>query len=161
MKYVPKSQREEQPEIVGAPIPASITKAIEVNSGDALTAEFEGEEEFEVHQVEVMGREFFIRELDVMSLIDVETQRLTVERGQIVRKPGREAKLGLALEFCSTLMRREGDTWAPLYDLAGVQRFLSKARAKPLILALMGEIYRINPALSAQSKVAAAKALDA
>lgn len=159
MKQVPKSQP--APEAVGAPISAAAIKAIDTTDAESLIAEFEGSDEESVHEVEVLGRKFYIRALDILSLIDVETRRLTIERGQIVRRPNREAKLGLSLEFSACLMRRDGDAWAPLFTLETVQKFLSQPRAKALIHQLATEIYRLNPELDPARKVFAAQTLNA
>lgn len=158
MKVVKKQDKEAEIEAAGTPIPAAITAAIRVNNSESLIADFE--DEFVIHEVTIEGRVFFIRELDIMSLIDVETQRLTVDRGLIVRRPNREAKLGLALEFAATLMRKDGDAYLPLFTLETVQAFLRKPRAKSLIHALSLEIWRINPEISPPAKIKAAKAVS-
>lgn len=158
MKVVKKQDKEAEIEAAGTPIPVAITAAIRANSAESLLADFADENV--IHEVKIENRVFFIRELDIMSLIDVETQRLTVERGQIVRRPNREAKLGLSLEFAATLMCKYGNEYVPMFTLETVQQFLAKPRARGLINRLAIEIYRINPELAPQNKIKAAKAMS-
>ncbi len=142
---------------VGAMLPTAQLSI--VGSAAELIDEFSDENGMLVHEVNIGARKFHIRELDIMALLDVETQRLTVERGQIVRRPNREAKLGLALEFSSTIMVPAGDSFVPMFTTDSVQVFLAKPRAKELINQLAEAIYSINPELSPQKKIQVANAL--
>ena len=123
-------------------------------SAAEMLADFE--DDLVVHEVEVLGRKFFIKELNFYELLDVETRRLQVHKNQVQRNPTKEAKLGFALEFAACVMKPEGDSYASMFDVNSVQEFFSKPKAKELINGIAEQIYRINPTLDPLNKFRAA-----
>lgn len=137
--------------------------AEDVGSIDDLIAEY-GDDEFVVVPRVVAGKTWYIRKHDALTLLDLETKRLDVERGQVKRNPSREVKLGMAMEFTASLYRRiaPGDgTQPPQYeavfrDTDEAQRFFRKPSMLDLINELAEAIYDVNPTLNPLNKLRAA-----
>lgn len=104
----------------------------------------------------------FIKELDFFSLLDVEAGRLLVQGREVQRAPGREAKMGVALEMVSTVYKRikagEEPEYAPYFaDTDAAQLWMKKSKNKPLIGSVMAGIYTANPELHPKKKAQAAR----
>lgn len=156
-KMTVRREGEVRPENMGATLPTDEMEVADIGSFDELMAEFE--EDVIIHERVIMGKRWYIKELDMWSLIDVETQRMVVEKNEIVRKPNHEAKMGLTLEFATCLMRKVGDTYEPMFTMQSVQGLFTKAQARPLINALANAIYEVNTSLSPIKKAQAAQAV--
>lgn len=153
------------PEIasLGALIFRDDADAVDGDDGD-LENEGASEEVFHALILERDGgikTRFFIKELDFFTNIDVEAGRLLVQGREIVRAPGRESKMGLALEVCATVYKRvNADKYEPYFaDTDAAQKWMKQRRNKPLISRILTGIYIANPELSPQKKMQAAKSL--
>ena len=101
----------------------------------------------------------FIKVVDVMTAVDIEAGRLLVQGHDIVRAPGRESKLCLALEVAATVYKRiAGEVFEPFFaDVKAAQTWMGKPKNKPLVGRILTGIYIANPELSPQKKMQAAR----
>jgi hypothetical protein len=104
----------------------------------------------------------FIKELDFFSLLDVEAGRLLVQGREVQRAPGREAKMGVALEMVATVYKRvkagEEPEYAPYFaDTDEAQLWMKQRKNKTLIGTVMAGIYTANQELHPKKKALAAR----
>lgn len=138
--------------------------APDVGSIDEVISEC-GDEEFIVVPRVIKGRTWYVRRHDALTLLDLETKRLDVERGQVKRNPSREVKIGLAMEFVASLYRRtkaatktEPAQYEVMFkDTDAAQNFFKKPNALDLVNELAEAIYSVNKSLDPLNKLRAAE----
>lgn len=123
-----------------------------------------------VHEVEVIVQgqpeKFFIKEHASGALARIDAKRYRVGRdGQIHRDPEAEAINGMKWELYASVMDNRGTAeapdWQPLFTLEELDRHLrgNNPAANDFLNLLLGEVWRINPALNPLKKMQAEKML--
>lgn len=148
--------------VVAMPNILPVSQAEDATSLDDISDE--GETRFEPFTLTHKGGKqtcVYIKELDVMSLLDIEAGKLLVKGREVVRAPARESKLGMALEVVASVHKRvelrSGEaTFEPFFaDTGAAQEWMKRSSNKALISQVLSGIYVVNPELSPQKKMQA------